>query len=142
MHRQLNQIGLVALVCLGLYGCQTQPMTGSSFNTNGMSCLDNEFALDAIQHQVAVLVTQRIQQEKHTFALSRVAPLTMSLLNQGGSGQLIHSSYLSGFSAQQQTQLVSLIERHRQLLMTAKSNQCGFIPLAESQLSRTGGVSE
>jgi hypothetical protein len=127
--------GGIVLLAWGVSGCQTTP-SSSALNPQAMRCLEAEFALDAIQYELAALITALMQREKQTFALTRIAPLTMMLLSQGGQEQVVFSGQLARFDAQQQAQAMTLVSEHQQLLTLAKANQCGFVSLAESQLAR------
>ncbi|MFA6699248.1 MAG: hypothetical protein WCS28_03675 [Thiomicrospira sp.] len=136
MRKYVIKLASIVLLAWGMSGCQTAPSSPSTLNPQAMRCLEAEFALDAIQYDLAALITTLMQREKQTFALTRIAPLTMMLLSQGGQEQLVFSGQLARFDAQQQAQVITLVTRHQQLLMAAKANQCGFVSLAESQLAR------
>ncbi len=135
MRKFVIKLVSVVLLSWGVSGCQTVP-SSSALNPQAMRCLEAEFALDTVQYELAALIMALMQREKQTFALTRIAPLTMMLLSQGGQEQVVFSGQLARFDAQQQALVITLVNQHQQLLKAAKANQCGFVGLAESQLAR------
>lgn len=145
MPTQITRVAMITLASLiFLGGCASskvnlKPVVVSQANDNQMNCNQLEFAIDALEHDVADVVQAKIKREQRTFAAGAIGDLTLSLLSQGknGASAPIHSGIYAGFEPAEQARLESVIQRHNHLLLIAKEKQCGFAPHVESQLDKS-----